>query len=138
GLLQGAPGAETRNQRPGYLVHCGRGPVCDCRQQSAMAQRGNLRNMNTIRLYGLKRCSTCVKAMSWLQEQGIAYEFTDDRDQPVPASTLSDWQAQLGGWEKLVNRASMTWRNLPDERKTPQGDEQWLGLIAEFPALIKR
>ncbi|HUH88461.1 MAG TPA: Spx/MgsR family RNA polymerase-binding regulatory protein [Pusillimonas sp.] len=94
--------------------------------------------MNTIRLYGLKRCSTCVKAMSWLQEQGIAYEFTDYRDQPVPASTLSDWQAQLGGWEKLVNRASMTWRNLPDERKTPQGDEQWLGLIAEFPALIKR
>lgn len=94
--------------------------------------------MNTIRLYGLKRCSTCVKAMAWLNENGLPYKFTDYRDEPVPADVLHDWQAQLGGWEKLVNRASMTWRNLADERKSPQSDAQWQALIAEFPTLIKR
>lgn len=94
--------------------------------------------MKTIQLYGLKRCSTCVKAMVWLDEQKQTYSFTDYRDEPVPESTLSDWQNQLGGWEKLVNRASMTWRNLPDARKTPQNDAQWLALIAEFPTLVKR
>lgn len=94
--------------------------------------------MKPLNLYGLKRCSTCVKAMAWLDEHGQAYEFTDYRDEPVPGSVLSGWQEQLGGWEKLVNRASMTWRKLPEERKAPQGDAQWLELIAEFPTLVRR
>jgi len=44
----------------------------------------------------------------------------------------------VGGWEKLINRASMTWRNLPADRKTPESDEQWLAIAAGFPSVIKR
>lgn len=94
--------------------------------------------MKTIRLYGLKRCGTCVKAMAWLDERGLSYEFTDYRDEPVPAAILSKWKDELGGWEKLVNRASTTWRNLPDECKAPEGDAQWLALIEQFPTLVRR
>ena len=94
--------------------------------------------MKAIQLYGLKRCSTCVKAMRWLDENKQAYQFTDYRDEPVAGTLLSDWKEQLGGWEKLVNRSSMTWRNLPEERKSPQTDSEWLELIAEFPTLVKR
>ena len=32
----------------------------------------------------------------------------------------------------------MTWRNLDASRKDPQTDEDWLALIADFPALIRR
>ncbi|HEY9281426.1 MAG TPA: Spx/MgsR family RNA polymerase-binding regulatory protein [Eoetvoesiella sp.] len=94
--------------------------------------------MSAVKLYGLKRCSTCVKAMKWLEEHKIEAAFTDYRDEPVPAELLAAWAHELGGWEKLVNRASMTWRNLPAERKEPASDEQWLTLIAEFPTLVKR
>jgi len=94
--------------------------------------------MKPIQLYGLTRCSTCVKAMKWLEESGQAYEFSDYRDNPIPPDVLVEWKQQLGGWEKLVNRASLTWRNLPESRKSPQDDSQWLTLIEEFPALIKR
>lgn len=94
--------------------------------------------MTTLRLYGLKQCSTCVKAINWLAQHGLGSEFTDYRSHPIPAPLLTDWSGQLGGWEKLVNRASTTWRNLPSERKSPQDDRQWLALIDEFPALIKR
>jgi len=76
--------------------------------------------------------------MRWLEEHGVAYEFVDYRDQPIGPDTLEQWSNQLGGWEKLVNRASMTWRNLPAERKTPGSDAEWKSLIAEFPTLIKR
>ena len=89
-------------------------------------------------LYGLQKCSTCVKARDWLNERGTDAGFVDYRDYPVSADSLRDWSTKLGGWEKLVNRASMTWRNLPDERKTPESDEAWLALIAEFPALVRR
>jgi Spx/MgsR family transcriptional regulator len=94
--------------------------------------------MSVVKLYGLKKCGTCAKAMAWLEQHGIEYRFTDYRDHPIPADVLTAWSADLGGWEKLVNRASMTWRNLPGERKSPVLPEQWLALIAEFPALIKR
>src|SRR5690606_36105357 len=74
----------------------------------------------------------------WLREHGIEVDFIDYRDHPVEPDSLSDWAARLGGWEKLVNRASMTWRNLPDERKAPATPAHWLALIAEFPALVRR
>lgn len=94
--------------------------------------------METVQLYGLKQCSTCVKAMAWLEQQGVEFAFTDYRAQPVAPAVLRAWAQELGGWEKLVNRASMTWRNLPEERKSPASDDAWLALIAEFPALVKR
>lgn len=94
--------------------------------------------MKTIQLYGLTKCSTCIKAMDWLTQQGVDYRFTDYREHPVDAQQLRDWADALGGWEKLVNRASMTWRNLPDARKSPDSAQAWLGLIAEFPALVRR
>ena len=92
----------------------------------------------SITLYGLTKCSTCVKARQWLDQHSVAHEFIDYRDNPVAADTLTDWARQLGGWEKLVNRASMTWRNLPESRKTPGDDAQWTALIAEYPALVRR
>lgn len=94
--------------------------------------------MNKIQLYGLSKCSTCVKATSWLAQEGVTYTFTDYRENPLAAERLKAWSQKLGGWEKLVNRASMTWRNLPEARKSPGSNEQWLALIAEYPALVKR
>jgi Spx/MgsR family transcriptional regulator len=94
--------------------------------------------MKPVRLYGLKNCSTCVKAMKWLQEQGQPYEFTDYRDAPIAPDTLRAWADQLGGWEKLINRASMTWRQLPDDSKAPATPGEWLELVQAHPALVKR
>ena len=101
-----------------------------------------------ITLYGLKKCSTCVKACAWLDIQAIAYEFIDYRDRPIAPDLLITWSEQLGGWEKLVNRASMTWRNLSDAEKMltqalnpnqySKHDQVWVDLIAQYPTLIRR
>lgn len=91
-----------------------------------------------VKLYGLAKCSTCIKARAWLDAQGISHAFQDYRDTPVDATTLKAWAQTLGGWEKLVNRASMTWRNLDDNLKTPTSVKEWLSLIAHYPALIRR
>lgn len=92
----------------------------------------------TIHIYGLAKCSTCVKARNWLQRHGVTHEFVDYRDQPVAPATLKAWAAAVGGWEKLVNRSGMTWRNLPAARKTPGSDPEWTLLIREYPALVRR
>jgi Spx/MgsR family transcriptional regulator len=92
----------------------------------------------SLTLYGLTRCDTCVKARRLLEQRGIDHQFVDYRDNPPSAATLREWAGQLGGWEKLVNRASTTWRTLPESRKTPGDDAAWTALIAEFPTLVRR
>lgn len=92
----------------------------------------------SLSMYGLEKCSTCRKARSWLDRHGIAYAFVDYREQRVAADALKRWAKAVGGWEKLVNRSGMTWRNLPAARKAPGSDPEWLLLIKEYPALVRR
>jgi Spx/MgsR family transcriptional regulator len=91
-----------------------------------------------VTLYGLSTCDTCRKARNWLDRFGVEYAFVDYRANPIPPATLKDWAQQLGGWEKLVNKASTTWRNLLPQRKNPASDPEWTLLLKEYPALIKR
>lgn len=91
-----------------------------------------------LKIYGLKNCSTCKKATKWLDEQSVGYTFIDYRDHPIAPELLPQWSKKVGGWAKLVNRASPTWRNLSEEQKAAETDEDWVRLIAEFPTLVRR
>lgn len=91
-----------------------------------------------ITLYGLTKCSTCQKALKWLQRNGVDHRFIDYREQPLEGATLKNWAAQFDSFDKLVNRSGMTWRNLAPVRKTPGSDAEWLLLIREQPALVRR
>jgi Spx/MgsR family transcriptional regulator len=92
----------------------------------------------SAKVYGLSTCGTCRKARNWLDRFGVAYTFVDYRANPIPAATLKEWSKQLGGWEKLVNKSSTTWRTLLPQRKNPQSDPEWTLLLKEHPALIRR
>jgi len=89
-------------------------------------------------LYGLTTCDTCKKARNWLTRFGIEHEFIDYRAQRVAPEVLVGWAEQLGGWDKLINRASTTWRSLPESRKQPGSAPEWTLLLKEHPALVKR
>lgn len=92
----------------------------------------------SITLYGLPNCDTCKKARNWLNRFELAHDFIDYRANPVAAEQLKAWAQQLGGWEKLVNKSSTTWRNLLPQRKDPRSDPEWTLLLKEYPALIRR
>lgn len=91
-----------------------------------------------VTVYGLDNCDTCKKARNWLRRFEVAHEFVDYRAQRVPAETLKAWAGQLGGWDKLINKASTTWRQLPEGRKSPGSAPEWTLLLKEYPALVKR
>ncbi|MBO9662918.1 Spx/MgsR family RNA polymerase-binding regulatory protein [Dokdonella sp.] len=92
----------------------------------------------TTTIYGLEKCDTCKKARNWLDRKKVDYAFVDYREQRIPAESLKRWAKQVGGWEKFVNRASTTWRSLPEARKSPGSDAEWTLLIKEYPALVRR
>ncbi|PJK08576.1 arsenate reductase [Lysobacteraceae bacterium NML95-0200] len=89
-------------------------------------------------LYGLKNCDTCKKARKWLERFDIAHQFVDVRETLPSPEMLLAWQAHVGGFEKLINKSSTTWRQLPENRKSPGSEAEWKLLLREHPALIKR
>jgi len=89
-------------------------------------------------LYGLKTCDTCKKACQWLEHAGIAHIFVDYRSAPPSAQTLGEWAEKRGGFAAIINKASTSWRQLPESRKTPANDDEWLALLHEYPTLIRR
>lgn len=88
-------------------------------------------------LYGLPNCDTCKKARAWLAARGIAHDFVDYRAKPMSAQQLQT-AADVLGWDKLVNRASTTWRQLAESEKAASTPAQWLALIERYPTLVRR
>ncbi|MDO6480372.1 ArsC/Spx/MgsR family protein [Shimia thalassica] len=81
-----------------------------------------------MRLYGLKNCDTCRKALKTLND----VEFVDVRADGVPVEVLEKAFAAFGS--ALVNTRSTTWRGLTEEERAKPA----LDLLAEHPTLMKR
>jgi arsenate reductase (glutaredoxin) len=91
----------------------------------------------TITLYAIPNCDTVKKARAWLDERGIAYRFHDYKKAGVPAGRLDAWIAQAGA-DKVLNRAGLTFRRLPDDAKQGLDDAGTAALLIAHPSAIKR
>jgi Spx/MgsR family transcriptional regulator len=90
-----------------------------------------------ITVYGLKTCDTCRKALAWLKDEKIAHRFVDIRADGVTKSDVTRF-ARAVGWEKLLNKASTTWRELGEGVKSNLNEGLAIALMVEHPTLIKR
>lgn len=91
-----------------------------------------------MKLYGIPNCSTVKKARAWMEEREIPYEFHDYKKQGVPVDLMKAL-CKLLGWESIVNRNSLTWRKLSDERKASiTSTTAALALMQENASVIKR
>jgi arsenate reductase (glutaredoxin) len=91
-----------------------------------------------MKAYGLKKCSTCQKAMEFLDEKKIKYVFTDHQETPPTKAQVAAWSKAVGGWEKLINRAGYTWRGLPKEETENLTEAKAVALATKNTSLIRR
>jgi len=87
----------------------------------------------TLVLYGLKNCDSCRAAVKMIRAAGIEADVRDVREDAVPAELLVDLIARHG-IDRVINRASKTWRGL-DERERAADP---VALLQTYPALMKR
>lgn len=91
-----------------------------------------------MQLFGIPNCNTVKKARDWLASNSIAYQFHDFKKNGIHQELIAGWLDQVP-WEKLVNRAGMTWRNLSDAEKAAVIDApSALNLMLTKPSVIKR
>jgi Spx/MgsR family transcriptional regulator len=88
-------------------------------------------------IYGIKNCDTMKKALTWLQQHGVAHAFHDYKTAGVGKAQLAAW-CKAAGWETVLNRAGTTFRKLPDADKTGLNEAKAIALMREQPSMIKR
>jgi Spx/MgsR family transcriptional regulator len=98
----------------------------------------NLSQHHSITIYGIPNCQSVKKARTWVEEQGLTYEFHDFKKQGVPLSHLKRW-VQSKGWEVVLNKKGTTWRQLPaDEQSRVLDASSAISAMSKYPSLIKR
>ena len=90
-----------------------------------------------IIMYGIKNCDTIKKARAFLDKNNVPYEFKDFREDGLNPIQLRSWMKELG-WDKVINKRSTTWRNLPDETKENMNETLALVVAEDQPTIIKR
>lgn len=85
-----------------------------------------------MKLYGIKACDTCRKAIKALEAAGHDVTFIDVRNDPLTAADLTRFLVAFG--DALVNTRSTTWRGMSEVERAADPIDQ----LSAHPTLMKR
>ena len=87
-----------------------------------------------------RKCSTCIKALKWLDENGVSYEERPIVEQNPTYEELKEWYAKSGlPLKKFFNTSGMLYKELQLKDKLPgMSEEEQLQLLATNGMLVKR
>lgn len=100
--------------------------------------------MSTIKVYEYKACSTCVKALKYLDGKKVKYEKIPIVEQPPTAAELKKMLSCLketgGTFKNLFNTSGLQYRELKisDKIKSGMTEEDAIKLLSKNGKLIKR
>ena len=103
-----------------------------------MKERMMIQMNMTVLCY--KKCSTCQKALKWLDANGIKYEERHIKDEHPRQEELREWYKKSGlPLKKFFNTSGNIYKEMSLKDKLPQMDEeQQLALLATDGMLVKR
>lgn len=90
----------------------------------------------SLQVYGIPTCGTCKKAIRWLEDHAIAYEFINTKEHPPSKATIEQWVVKLGS-KPMRNTSGQSYRALGDKKQT-WTDAEWIEAFAEDAMLLKR
>ncbi len=90
-----------------------------------------------LTVYGINSCDACRAARKFLDSRDIEFRFHDLRADGLDIQMLERWSDRLG-WERLVNKRSLTWRKIPEVDRNDMNRDKALAAILERPTLMKR
>lgn len=98
----------------------------------------------TVKVYEYKNCSTCQKALKYLESKGIAYESLPIVETPPSLKELKQMlnflKASGKNFKNLFNTSGVQYRELKisDQIKNGMSESEALELLSQNGKLIKR
>ncbi len=86
------------------------------------------------------RCSTCKKAVKWLEDNGIEYTYRDIKEDNPTEEELREWHALSGlPLKRFFNTSGMLYRDMQLKDKLPgMSEDEMFKLLASDGLLVKR
>ena len=86
------------------------------------------------------KCGTCKKALKWLDDNGIKYDYRHIVEDNPTKVELKDWYEKSGlPLKKFFNTSGLKYKELNLKDKIPQmTEEEILDLLATDGMLVKR
>ena len=93
-----------------------------------------------IKVFCYSRCTTCKKALKWLDEKGIEHEVIDIKEDHPDEATLREYYTASGlPLKRFFNTSGMQYRELGLSKKLPDmSEDEQLALLATDGMLVKR
>ena len=86
------------------------------------------------------KCTTCQKALKWLDENGVSYEMRNIKEDNPSFEELSEWYKISGlPLKSFFNTSGLLYKSLSLKDKLPSMSEQeQLSLLSTDGMLVKR
>ena len=86
------------------------------------------------------KCTTCQKAIRWLEGRGIAYTYRDIKEQNPTYEELKAWYERSGlPLKRFFNTSGLQYKALGLKDKLPgMSEEEQFALLATDGMLVKR
>ncbi|MGJ1226879.1 ArsC family reductase [Sphingobacterium siyangense] len=91
-----------------------------------------------LQVYGIKNCNTVKKALTWLEDNNVPFQFHDFKKEGVSVDKLKEWETQVD-WQALVNKKGTTWKKLsPETQEQVIDGDSANKVLQENTSMIKR
>ena len=90
----------------------------------------------TLTVYGIPTCSTCKKALQWLDGRALVYDFINTKEHPPNRAMITAWVDSLGS-KPMRNTSGQSYRALGEEKQT-WDDPEWVNAFTNDAMLLKR
>lgn len=86
------------------------------------------------------KCTTCQRARKWLEENGVAYDLRDIKEENPTAEELEPWYRMSDlPLRKFFNTSGLLYKSMELKTKLPSMTEaEMLALLATDGMLVKR
>ncbi len=92
--------------------------------------------MKEVKLYWMENCSTCQKAVRWLDRRGVKItKFRDIKEEPLSRTEIERLVKMLGGADELFSKRAVKYRELKLSEKALSAEEMVELMSGEYTFL---
>jgi Spx/MgsR family transcriptional regulator len=86
-----------------------------------------------MKVYGITNCDTVKKALTWLKDHQVEFEFHNFKKEGISPEKLKEWN------QKFLNKQGLTWKQLdPEVKESVKTADDALNLLQQKTSMIKR